>query len=147
MFDQDLYIEHGDRRFGPFTPSRRADPASQISEVTRKQGGRTRRPGGGPRRSDWSAQGGPRRRRASIGTLRDGARQTPLHRSRTRSNAGLSQPLRRQAAVADEIGMALAKVSVEDRAFIDALLRETLAKDTVLARVRAHFKNRTAGGG
>ncbi len=50
-------------------------------------------------------------------------------------------------AVADEIGMALAKVTPEDRAFIDALLRETLAKDTVLARVRAHFKNRTAGGG
>ena len=50
-------------------------------------------------------------------------------------------------AVADEIGMALAKVTAEDRAFIDALLRETLAKDTVLARVRAHFKNRTAGGG
>ena len=49
-------------------------------------------------------------------------------------------------AVADEIGMALAKLAPDDRAFIDALVRETLARDVVLARVRAYFKQRTGGG-
>jgi tetratricopeptide (TPR) repeat protein len=44
------------------------------------------------------------------------------------------------------IGMALAKLAPEDRAFIDALVRETLARDVVLARVRAYFKRRTGGG-
>jgi len=50
-------------------------------------------------------------------------------------------------AIADEIGMALAKLAPDERAFIDALVRETLAKDIVLARVRGRFRNRAGGGG
>ena len=50
-------------------------------------------------------------------------------------------------AIADEIGMALAKVTPEDRAFIDALVTETLSKEIVLARIRSRFKNRGKGAG
>ena len=41
--------------------------------------------------------------------------------------------------------MPLARLSVEDRAFIDALLRDTLEKPAVLTRVREHFKAAVAG--
>jgi hypothetical protein len=50
-------------------------------------------------------------------------------------------------AIADEIGMALAKVTADDRAFIDALVSETLSKDAVLSKVRARFKNIGRGSG
>ena len=50
-------------------------------------------------------------------------------------------------AIAGEIGLAFAKLSAEDRAWIDALVRETLAKDEVLTKVRAYFRQRTGGGG
>ena len=41
--------------------------------------------------------------------------------------------------LADEVRLPLAKLSDEDRAFIDALLARTLARAEVLAAVRDHF--------
>ena len=54
-------------------------------------------------------------------------------------------PLAAKHAIADELGMPLARLSADDRAFIDALLRETLEKPAVLTRIREHFKADTAG--
>ena len=54
-------------------------------------------------------------------------------------------PLAAKHAIADELGMPLARLSVEDRGFIDALLRDTLEKPAVLTRVREHFKAAVAG--
>lgn len=48
--------------------------------------------------------------------------------------------MRCPCAIADEIGLPLAKLSAEDRAFVDALVGETLSKPVVLARVRQRFK-------
>jgi hypothetical protein len=55
-------------------------------------------------------------------------------------------PLAAKRAIADELGLPLARLSADDRAFIDALLRDTLEKPVVLTRVRAHFKAVAAGG-
>jgi hypothetical protein len=46
-------------------------------------------------------------------------------------------------AIADALGMPLARLSPEQRAWIDALVHETLEKAAVLARVKDHFQ--TAG--
>ena len=43
-------------------------------------------------------------------------------------------------AIADILGLPLAKLATEQRAWIDGLLSETLDKKTVLARVRDHFQ-------
>lgn len=48
-------------------------------------------------------------------------------------------------AIADEIGMALAKLSPEDRGHIDGLLRQSLAKDHVIGGVRAYFRTKPGG--
>jgi hypothetical protein len=51
-------------------------------------------------------------------------------------------------AIADEIAMPLAKLSPDDRAFIDDVLAETLTRAIVLAHVREHFRRkRTEGDG
>lgn len=45
-------------------------------------------------------------------------------------------------AIAGDLATPLARMSDEDRAFIDSLLAETLIRSEVLARIRAHFRNR-----
>lgn len=50
-------------------------------------------------------------------------------------------PLSAKRAISEAIGMALAKLSPEARAFIDALLTETLDRRDVIARVRARLRD------
>jgi len=49
-------------------------------------------------------------------------------------------------AIADEIRLPLAKLSDDDRAFIDALLARTLARPEILAAVRERFPQGRRGG-
>ena len=55
-------------------------------------------------------------------------------------------PLAARRAIADEIRLPLARLSDEDRAFIDALLTRTLARPEVLAAVRERFPPGRRGG-
>lgn len=48
-------------------------------------------------------------------------------------------------AIAGDLAIPLARMSGEERAFIDSLLAETLIRSEVLARIRAHFRNRQSG--
>ena len=132
LFDQELYVEHGDRRSGPFTSvggpiplhkyrkfqkSKADERADRVAALADRIGLPRAALDGGELPSTPSA-------------VRRRSRQTTLHLDPVSvSDAGLSLSIiAAKLAVADEIGMALAKVTAEDRAFIDALLRETLAK-------------------
>lgn len=57
-----------------------------------------------------------------------------------------STPIAAKLAIADDLAMPLAKLSVADRAFIDQVLAETLTRLLVLARVRDYFRQRRQGG-
>ncbi len=48
-------------------------------------------------------------------------------------------------AIADDLARPLAKLTPEDRAFIDQVLAETLNRSVVLARVRDYFRNKQTG--
>lgn len=48
-------------------------------------------------------------------------------------------------AIADDLATPLARMSDEDRAFIDNILTETLNRSEVLARIRDYFRNRQSG--
>jgi len=48
-------------------------------------------------------------------------------------------------AIADDLAIPLARMSDEDRAFIDSILTETLNRSEVLARIRDYFRNRQSG--
>ena len=48
-------------------------------------------------------------------------------------------------AIADYLGQPLAKLSVEHREFITALVEETLTKKRLLERVREYFQLQTRG--
>ena len=49
-------------------------------------------------------------------------------------------------AIADELGLPLAKLSPAQRAQIDAILATTLKKTEVMAQIRAHIHAATEGG-
>ena len=49
-------------------------------------------------------------------------------------------------AIAEEIRLPLAKLSDEDRAFIDALLARTLVRPEILSAVRERFPQGRRGG-
>ena len=49
-------------------------------------------------------------------------------------------------AIADLLGVPLGRLAAEERAAIDAILNETLARGLVLARIRARFSARPGDG-
>ena len=147
LFDQELYVEHADKRFGPFAPVGGPIPLHKYRRFQKSKA---------EERADRVAALADR-----IGLPRaalDGGDLPPPPAAPPPVKVAFADPdpfqtlafpdiVAAKHAVADEIGMALAKLAPEDRAFIDALVRETLAKETVLARVRTRFKNRAEGGG
>ena len=146
LFDQELYVEHGEKRFGPYAPVGGPIPLHKYRRFKKSTA---------EERADRVAAlaeniGLPR-------TALSGGELPPLPSAMTTAKVAFSDPdpfqtlafpsiIAAKRAVADELGLALAKISPEDRAFIDALVHETLDKHTVLARVRAHFKHRAQGG-
>ena len=48
-------------------------------------------------------------------------------------------------AIADDLATPLAKLSTEERTFIDQLLAETLIRQVVLKRIREYFRQRKGG--
>lgn len=144
LFDQDLYIEHGDDRYGPYSPSGGPIPLYRY----RRQ------------------RNGKRQERA--GRVAALAERLALPRAALEGHpdlagtAGPAMPPARQAfadpdpfrefvfpnriaaklAIADMLGMPLARLSDEDRLFIDQVVAETLERRTVMARVKARFQPR-----
>jgi len=147
LFDQELYVEHGDKRFGPFSPSGGPIPLHKYRKFQKSKA---------EERADRVAELAER-----IGLPRaalDGGKLPPPPATTLPARVAFADPdpfqtlaypttVAAKLAIADEIGKALAKVTVEDRAFIDALVTETLSKEVVLTRVRAHFKNVGRGSG
>ena len=57
-----------------------------------------------------------------------------------------ANPIAARRAIADEVRVPLAKLSDEDRTFIDALLARTLARPEIITAVRERFPQGRRGG-
>ena len=140
LFDQELWVELGDERFGPFQPiggpiplhryrkhrkSRREIRADQVAALADKLVL--------PRAAVSGEDGVVMTRPAAAVTIRPFQDPDPFH------ELAFASPLAARRAIADEVRVPLAKLSDDDRAFIDALLARTLARAEVLAAVREHF--------
>ena len=143
LFDQDLYVEHDDQRFGPYKPSggpiplhrcrkaaksRLDERADRVTVLADRLGlPRATMDGGG------AALRLPALRPSAVPDRRPFAGPDPFQQ--------LAYPtvLAAKHAIADEIGQPLARLPAEDRRFIDDLVRATLDKPEVLARVRERF--------
>ncbi|MBV8398690.1 MAG: IS481 family transposase, partial [Acetobacteraceae bacterium] len=144
---QDLYVEHGDRRFGPYTPSGGPIPLhryrkyqkSKLEERADRVAVLAERLGLPRATLDGTLPSAPSTRWALD--------RRPFSDPDPFQQLAYPSPLAAKHAIADELGMPLARLSAEDRAFIDALLRDTLEKSAVLTRVREHFRPTGAGVG
>jgi hypothetical protein len=140
LFDRDLYVEHGERRHGPYVPIGGPIPLHRYRKFHKT---RTEE------RADRVAAlaerlGLPR------AALDGGEELSPLPgiapAVRTRpfetTPAGSSYPnaVAAKLAIADALGLPLGRLPEEQRAWIDALLHETLDRAAVLGRVQEHFR-------
>jgi hypothetical protein len=140
LFDQQLWVERGDERFGPFQPiggpiplhryrkhrkSRRESRSEQVAALADRLVL--------PRAAVSGDDGVVEVRTAAAIPMQPFRDPDPFH------ELTFAGPLAARRAIADEIRLPLAKLSDEDRAFVDALLGRTLARAEVLAAVREHF--------
>jgi len=140
LFDQELWVERGEERFGPFQPiggdiplhryrkhrkSPREMRAEQVAALAEKLVL--------PRAAVSGEDGVVEVRTAAAIPMQPFRDPDPFH------ELTFADPLAARRAIADEIRLPLAKLSDEDRAFVDALLARTLARPEVLAAVRDHF--------
>jgi hypothetical protein len=146
LFDQDLYAELGDQRFGPYSPIGGPIPLYRYRKYQK-----TKVEERADRVADLAARLGLPR-----ATLDGGAGPTLASRADEPARRKFVDPdpyreitypsiLAAKLAIADELARPLARLSPEERTFIDELLAGTLEKKTVLAKVREHFKERRGG--
>jgi hypothetical protein len=147
LFDQELWAERGEERFGPFQPiggpiplhryrkhrkSRREIRADKVAQLADKLVL--------PRAAVSGENGVVEVRAASVVPVRPFRDPDPFQ------ELAFISPLAAKRAIADEIRLPLAKLSDDDRAVIDALLSRTLLRVEVLAAIREHFPPGRRGG-
>lgn len=141
LFDEEMFVEFDSQRFGPYYPVSGPVPLHRYRAFKRgKADGRADR----------------------IRKLADqlGLPIAALSGKDVRLSPALAAPLPRQPfdaqaheyhfpsaiaaklAIADDLAMPLAKLSNEDRAFIEQVLAETLTRRIVLARIRDYFRQK-----
>lgn len=139
LFDRDLYVEHGERRHGPYAPiggpiplhryrkfqkTRTEERADRVAALAERLGLPRAALDGG---DDLPAALPP------AGIVRTQPFEAAV--AVAYPNAVLAK-----LAIADLLGTPLARLPESQRAWIDALLRETLDRTTVLTRARDHFR-------
>ena len=152
LFDQELWVEHGEERMGPFRPvggpiplhryrkhrkSRREVRADQVAALADKLAL--------PRAalSGENAVVMTDNRRGANGPavpVRPFLDPDPFH------ELVFANPIVARRAIAETIRVPLATLSDDDRAFIDALLDRSLARPEILAAVRDRFPQGRRGG-
>ena len=145
LFDRDLYVEHGERRYGPYVPIGGPIPLHRYRRMHK-----TRTEERADRVAALADRLGLPRAALDGGDELPPAEPTALVlRVQPFEIAAVELDYRStvaaKLAIADALGIPLARLSAEERAWIDALLRETLTKAAVLARVKDHFQASGSG--
>lgn len=152
LFDQELWVEHGDERMGPFRPvggpvplhryrkhrkSRQEVRADQVTTLA----GKLALPRAALSGEDGVVVVGLREPAGvAVVPVRPFQDPDPFH------ELVFANPIAARRAIADEIRVPLATLPDEDRAFIDALLDRSLARPEILAAVRGRFPLGRRGG-
>jgi len=132
LFDQDLYVEHGDARYGPYHPVGAPIPLYRY---------RQHRKGRREQRADRvatlaAALQVPRAVLDGCPALAAEAAPAPRRQAFADSDPfrefTFSNRITAKLAIAAALGMPLGRLAEAERAFIDAVLAETLERRTVM---------------
>lgn len=141
LFDSELYVEHQDQRYGPYSPVGGPIPLDRYRRFKKtKTQKRTERIAQLAQQLALppTAEGG-----GSLPSLPPGETSVssqPFRDPDPFQEITFPSPLAAKRAIADELGQPLANLSAEQLRQIDDLLAQTLDKQQVLAQVRAVFK-------
>lgn len=147
LFDHDLYVEYDGERTGPYYPVSGPIPINRYRSFKK-----TRTDAKADRLHQLAARLGlPMAALTGETDVRLIESATPIELPRQAFNANADDyhyptAIAAKLAIADEVGKPLATLGVDDRAFIDGVLAETLTRRVVLARVRDYFRHRTTEG-
>ena len=152
LFDQELWVEHGDERMGPFRPvggpiplhryrkhrkSRHEVRADQVAALA----GKLALPRAALSGENAVVMTGVLREvDAAVIPVRPFQDPDPFH------ELVFANPIVARRAIADELRVPLATLSDDDRTFIDALLNRTLARPEILIAIRGRFPQGRRGG-
>jgi hypothetical protein len=152
LFDQELWVEHGEERMGPFRPAGGAIPlhryrkhrksrqevrADQVAALASKLA----LPRAALSGENAVVMTGIRREvDVAAVPVRPFQDPDPFH------ELVFANPIAARRAIAEAIRVPLATLSDDDRAFIDALLERSLARPEILAAVRDRFPQGRRGG-
>jgi hypothetical protein len=146
VFDNELYVEHGEKRFGPYTPiggpiplhryrAFKKTPTQQRAERIEALAAQLALP--------YAAlEGHPH---ASAFAQTTDVPAIPFADPDPFQEFTYPNALAAKHAIADYLGKPLAKLIPEQRAQIDAILATTLKKKEVIAQIRAYFHAASAG--
>jgi hypothetical protein len=140
LFDHELYVEHREQRFGPFGPIGAPIPLHRYRSFKKSAG---------DERIDRIEA-----LAAKLGLPRaalEGRAPLPLATA-TPPSIPFADPdpfhelrftsvIAAKLAIADYLGRPLARLTNEDRAYIDALLRDSLERRTIITCVRGYFRD------
>ncbi len=151
LFDQELWVEHGEERFGPFHPV-----GGPVSLHRYRRHRKSRREVRADRVGDLAQQLVLPRSALSgeddvvlIGTVSTAAEHVSMRPFRDPDpfqELNFPTPLAAKRAIADEIRLPLGMLSDDDRGFIDALVARTLSRPELIAAVRDRFPQGRKGG-
>ncbi|RCJ32525.1 hypothetical protein [Nostoc sp. ATCC 53789] len=149
LFDNELYVEFSDRRYGPFYP---VDGPIPLHRYRKHKKTKTEE------RADKIADlakklGLPRTaldKNADLQFLVDKYKEltptvTPFNDPDPYQEFTYPTVLFAKRAISDYLAKPLAKLSTEQLAFIDVLLAETLNKKAIIERVRQYFHSNKGG--
>lgn len=141
LFDSELYVEHQDQRYGPYSPVGGPIPLDRYRRFKKtKTQKRTERIEQLAQQLalPLAAESG-----ITLPSLPSGERplaSQPFDDPDPFQEITFPSPLAAKRAIADELGQPLAKLSAEQLQQINDILAQTLDKQQVLAQVRAAFK-------
>jgi hypothetical protein len=148
LFDNELYVEYQGERFGPYHPVAGPIPLHRYRKFKRSKA---------DERADriellatqiglpMAALTGEQDVKLIAADVACEIPSQPFE-STTADNNCYPGAIAAKLAIADELAMPLAKLSTQDRQFIDQLLDETLERTVVLARIRGHFRKKARVG-
>jgi hypothetical protein len=145
LFDDELYVEYGGERAGPYYPVSGPIPLHRYRAFKRSKADKL-----ADRIRSLADQIGLPIAALSGEDVRLSAPAAVAAMPRQPFDAEAHEyrfptVIAAKLAIADDLAMPLAKLTAEDRAFINQVLAETLARRIVLARVRNHFRPKRAG--
>ena len=145
LFDQELWVEQGEERFGPYHPLNGPIPLHRYRKHRK-----SRREVRADRVDDLARRIGIPRSAVSgeadlvvVGTVNDAATAAPPSRSFTDPDPfgelAFANALKARLAISAELRVPLGSLPADDRAFIDALVGRTLSKPEIMDEVRRRF--------